>query len=217
MPTGDVYRATLEGTFAGEPVVIGLGFISNSGAPDFVQDSVTLMGELRDALEISSPGGGFLSPLSSRYTLDQVRIQDLNPGVSAGFVSEVGMAGGNTVDDAMAPNLALCVTWRTGLKGKQNRGRSYLTGFAEDSGNAGYWIPEIQDWARNAFADPLLTAFGPMGPGNYALAVVHTMSGGVRIIPPTATPITSFTIRNTARGLRSRGVGVRISRRRGGA
>jgi hypothetical protein len=216
MANGDILRATIEGTFDGEPVVIGLGFVSNSGAGSWDEEVVTLTNELRDALTISSTGGAFLAPLSIHYTVDRVRIQDLNPGVSASFVSQVGFAGGNTVDDALPPNDALCVTWRTGLKGKENRGRSYLTGFAEDSQVSGFWIPEIQDWASGAFADALLSEFGPLGAGNYALSLIHTQSGGVRLIPPTATPITSFTINNQVRSLRRRAVGVRISRRRPG-
>lgn len=214
MPTGDIYKATLEGTFAGEPVVIGLGFISNSGLATFEDDAGALLGELATALNLGGAPGFYMAPLSVQYKLAQIRIQDLNPGVAAGHVESIGAEGGNVVDDAMSPNDALCVTWRTGLKGKENRGRSYLTGFAEDSGNAGYWIPEIQAWAASSFASPLMTNFGPLGSGNYALALVHTQSGGARIIPPTATPIVSYTVNNTVRSLRRRAVGVRISRRR---
>lgn len=214
MPDGDILKATLEGTFAGEPFVIGLGFVSNAGAASFKDDADELSAELRTALDLMGGAGAFVAPLSAQFELDAVRIQDLSPGLAAGIVYPVGAVGGNTVDDAMAPSLALCVTWRTGLKGKENRGRSYLTGFAEDSGNAGFWIPEIQAWADAAFATPLLNAFGPLGPGNYALSVVHTVAGGARLHPPTATPIIDFTVRNTARSLRRRSVGVRISRRR---
>jgi hypothetical protein len=214
MPSGDILKATIEGTFDGEPVIIGLGFISNSGAASWDEEAVTLTNELRDALTLASDGGAFLAPLSIHYTVNAVRIQDLNPGVSASFVSQVGFSGGNEVDDALPPNDALCVTWRTGLKGKENRGRSYLTGFAEDSQVSGFWIPEIQAWASGNFADALLSAFGPLGGGNYALALIHSQSGGVRLIPPTATPITSFTINNNVRSLRRRAVGVRISRHR---
>jgi hypothetical protein len=216
VPTGDIYKVTLEGIFAGEPVVMGLGFVSNSGAPDFDTEAGELAAEVRNALDINGAPSGFMSPLSVQFKLNAVRVQDINPGVSAGQVVPVALEGGNTVDDAMAPNDALCVTWRTGLKGKQNRGRTYLTGFAEDSGNAGYWVPEIQDWARVAFVDPLMAAFGPVGSGNYALSLIHTQAGGVRIIPPTATQIIRGSVNNTVRSLRRRAVGVRISRRRTG-
>jgi hypothetical protein len=214
MPTGDIYKATLEGDFAGEPVVMGLGFVSNSGAADFTDDSAALAIELRTALDINTSPSAFMGPLSVRFSLDRVRIQDIVPGVSAGYVSEVGITGENVVDDAMSPSQALCVTWVTGLKGKRNRGRTYLTGFAEDSGNAGYWIPEIQTWARTAFVDPLIAAFGVLGGGNYTLSLIHTMSGGVRLSPPTATPIVGGIVRNTNRSLRRRAVGVRIPRHR---
>lgn len=216
MPTGDIMKATLEGRFAGEPVVMSLGFISNSGAADFDTDANVLQGEIITALGLLPGPGPFMEPLSAGFFLDNIRVQDLNPGVAAGQVFAVGTQGGNVTDDAMAPQLALCVTWRTGLKGKENRGRTYLTGFAEDSGNSGYWIPEIQTWADNEFANKLMIAFGPLGGGNYSLSVVHTMSGGVRLIPPTATPIVSYTIHNESRSLRRRGPGVRISRRRTG-
>lgn len=213
MPSGDIMRATLEGRFDGEPVVIGLGFVSNSGAGTWEEDAGNLINELLAALGLDGPAGAYLDPLSAQYTVDRVRVQDLAPGVGASVTVEVGQAGANVTDDAMPPNDALCVTWRTGLKGVQNRGRSYLTGFAEDSGNAGFWIPEIQTWAATAFAGALMGAFGPLGPGNYALSVVHTQSGGAPLSPPTATPISTYTINNQVRSLRRRAVGVRISRR----
>jgi hypothetical protein len=216
MPTGDIMRASIEGHFDGEPVIIDLGFVSNSGAATFAEDAGALAVELKAALGLDAPDGAFLAPLSGGYTVDSVRIQDLAPGVAAGIVVGVGYSGGNVVDDALAPQLALCVTWRTDLKGKSNRGRSYLTGFAEDSQNAGYWIGEIQTWAGTNFASALLNAFGPFGPGNYQLSVVHTVLGGARLIPPTATPITSYSLHNEVRSLRRRGVGVRISRHRAG-
>jgi hypothetical protein len=214
MPTGDIMRATIEGNCGGEPVVIGLGLVSASGLADFVEDADELAARLTSVLSLNAPTGGFLSPLSVRYALTGLRIQDLSPGVAAGRVYPITGTGGNSVDDAMPPLCSLCVTWRTGLKGKQNRGRTYLTGFAEDSANAGYWIPEIQDWAIAEFAGQLMGAFGPLGTENYTLSLIHTMAGGSRLIPPTATPITGYTVNNPVRGIRRRGVGVRISRHR---
>jgi hypothetical protein len=207
-------RLTIEGTFGGEPVIIGLGFISNSGLADMPADLANLVNEFAPVLDIGNSTGIYLSPLSAQYKVTGLRAQDLNPGVAASVVQVNGAVGGNAVDDAMPPNDALCVTWRTGLKGKQNRGRSYLTGFAEDSNNAGYWIPEIQTWAQDGFAQPILDAFGPVGSLNYTLALIHTQAGGTPLIPPTATPIQSFTVNNNVRSLRRRATGVRISRHR---
>lgn len=217
MPTGDILRATIEGTFCGEQVINDLGFISQSGATDFQGDADALHAELFSALDLGTGGGAFWGPLSASYKLTGIRVQDLNPGLAAGVLyndSSAATIGANDVDDALPPACAICVTWRTALKGKQNRGRSYLTGFAEDSQNLGLWVPEIVAWAANAFAGPLMDAFGPIGTGNYQLAVVHSMLDGARIVPPTATPITSYTVRPEVRTLRRRGVGVRISRTR---
>lgn len=213
MPTGDIMRVTLEGHFAGEPVVMDLGFVSQSGAADFPTDADQLEVEVVDALALGAADGAFYAPLSVQFRMDSVRVQDLAPGLAAGRVYPIGITGGNVVDDASSPHDALCVTWRTGLKGKQNRGRTYLCGFAEDSQNAGYWISEIQSWAALQFGQPLIDAFGPIGSGNYSLSVVHTVAGGVRLVPPTATPIESYSVNNTVRALRRRAVGVRISRR----
>lgn len=214
MPTGDIMRATVEGRFAGEPVMISLGFVSNSGAANFAEDAGNLEGEIVTALGLGTTPSPFLAPLSVQYTLDAIRIQDLSPGVAAGIAFGVGLPGGNVVDDALPPAVSLCVTLRTGLKGRQNRGRFYLTGFAEDSQNGGYWIGEIQEWAQDVVAQPLLDAFGPLGPGNYQWSVIHTVSGGVRLSPPTATPIIDYTVHNDTRVMRRRGIGVRISRHR---
>lgn len=217
MPSGDIMRATIEGTFDGEPVMINLGFVSSSEEPDFAADAAALAASLISTLHLADVGSSFLAPLSEHYFVNDIRIQDLFPGVAAGLVFPVGAAGGNATDDALPPQCALTVTWRTGLKGKENRGRSYLTGFAEDSQTTGYWIPEIQTWAQTEFADQLIASYAPPDGGAYALSVIHTQSGGVRLSPPTATPIISYSIHNEVRTLRRRGVGVRISRRRAGA
>lgn len=213
MPNGDLYRATIEGRFDSEPVVIGLGFLSQSEMPDFQQDSEALAIALATALGLDGVGGDYMTPLSVQYKVDGIRIQDLNPGTSAGAFFTFPAEGGNTTDDAMPPNDALCVTWRDGLKGKQHRGRSYLTGFAEDSQSGGYWISEIQSWAVTAFAGALMIAFGPTSPGSYVLSLVHTVSGGARLVPPTSDPIVGYSIHNEVRTLRRRATGVRISRR----
>jgi hypothetical protein len=216
MPSGDIMKATIEGTFDGEPIVTGLGFVSASGEVDFAADAAGLAGALADTLGLADPGSAYLAPLSGGYVVNNVRIQDMAPGTAASLLFPQGGTGGNVADDAMPGLCCLCVTWRTGLKGKENRGRTYLTGFAEDSANAGYWIPEIQLWAQGEFANALLSRFGPLGTGDYVLSLIHTVSGGVRLIPPTATPIVSADVHNTVRSQRRRGVGVRISRRRTG-
>jgi hypothetical protein len=134
MPTGDVLKATVEGTCGGEPVVIGFGLVSASGLATFQEEADELAARLTSVLSLNAPTGGFLAPLSAQYKLSGVRIQDLNPGVAAGRVYPVGGVGGNSTDDAMPPLCALCVTWRTDLKGKENRGRTYLSGFAARHG-----------------------------------------------------------------------------------
>jgi len=212
MPSGDIMKATLEGRFDGEPVVIDFGFVSSSGASDFKADADQLFDELATALDLFGTPGVYMNPLSVQYSLTGIRIHDLKPGTAASLFYDLNNAGGNIVDDGLPPACALCVTTRTALKGRENRGRFYLTGFAEDAQSGGFWIGEIQDWARVNVSTPLLDAFGPLGPGNYAWSVVHTVSGGVRLDPPTATPIISFSVHNDVRTLRRRGVGVRISR-----
>jgi hypothetical protein len=214
VPNGDLYRATIEGKFNAEPVMIGLGFVSQSELPNFASDSENLAIAVATVLGLTAPGGAYMSPLSVGYRVDGIRVQDLNPGTSAGAFYTFAAEGGNAVDDGMPSNDALCVTWRDGLKGKQHRGRSYLTGFAEDSQSGSYWISEIQSWATTGFAGILMAAFGPGSEGSYVLSLVHTVSGGARLIPPTSDPIISFTVHNEVRTLRRRGAGVRISRHR---
>jgi hypothetical protein len=214
MPNGDLYRATIEGKFNAEPVMIGLGFRSQSEEPDFAHDSEALAIALATTLGLDAPGGGYMSPLSAGYTVNGIRIQDLDPGTSAGAFYVFSDTGGNVTEDALPSNDALCVTWRDGLKGKSHRGRSYLTGFAEDAQSGSYWIGEIQSWAVVGFAGALMDAFGPGAAGSYVLVLVHEVSGGVRLTPPTSDPIVSYNVHNEVRSLRRRAVGVRISRRR---
>src|SRR5678809_343217 len=117
MPDGDLLRATLDGVFDGEPVMIDLGFIAGAGAADFVEDANNLNAAITTALGLLSTPSPFMAPLAAAYSLNYIRIQDLAPGVAAQLAFGIGVSGGNVTDDALPPQLALCVTWRTGLKG----------------------------------------------------------------------------------------------------
>jgi hypothetical protein len=106
MPTGDILRASIEGTFDGEPVMIDLGFVSNSGAANWASETSLLSTELANVLELGTPGGGYMAPLSEHYAISGIRIQDLAPGVSAGILAAYGDVGGNVTDDALPPQCA---------------------------------------------------------------------------------------------------------------
>lgn len=212
MAVGDVLLARLNARFDGEPVMNSLAFVDvGSGQENFIDTASDLWSSLDGALGPFSGGGVMLTGLSVQYHLLSVDIASVVPGTAPMASYLAGGFGTVEDDDAMPPNDALCITWRSDFKGPSGRGRTYLSGFAEGSANGGYWEAGAQTYAQ-IFADALLANFGEEGTQNFRFVVLHRMTGGVPIVPPEQKPVMGYTVRNEVRSLGRRAVGRKIRR-----
>src|SRR5919201_3193411 len=91
--------------------------------------------------------------------------------------------------------------WRTGLKGRANRGRMFWPGMSADLELSGFW----DNVAQNAISSSMSLLFdglGPSGTPGLVLSVMHR--GGPP--PPSRitgrTPVTAFDIDNVIRSQR---------------
>lgn len=209
--SGDLAVVQLLATCGGEPTINDLSFQINDPAatwPEQVQ-------AIADALEStvgSSASGLWSDGRSTAYNCYGLRVIDARPATSP--LGEIALAWpGVVADDVMPPNDSVCVTLRTGVKGRTGRGRMYLNGYPEGAANGGYWETAAQD-AAQFLADALLTAFQEGGSvPAFTWGVISRYEFGVKREIPAFTPITSFTVHNEVRTLRRRAIGVRISRR----
>jgi hypothetical protein len=210
---GDMMTVRIRAIFDGEPVINSFGFFANVGYDTFQEACVDLDTNFTGALQLDNPAGTWVTGLSVQYKLQALEIVDASPAVSPMYSRVLSGVGTVDDDDAMPPNDALCVTWRSAFRGPSGRGRTYLTGFAEGAANGGYWEAGTQTYA-DLIAGVILNNFGEDGGSNFRFGILHKVSGGAPLVPPEFKPAMSYTVHNEVRSLGRRAVGRRIRRRR---
>lgn len=128
-PPGTI-RATFQGTLRSEACINIVHF--NRPDADLDSDMLqTLANELVTRTSSLSSTGirAFFGP---QYTLEKVRT--LSIAAEGGIEATSTVAGwtGSADTASMESSLALCVTMRTGLAGRSNRGRTYFGGLSQN-------------------------------------------------------------------------------------
>jgi len=208
MATGDVMRIAIKGKIQGEDWETTFGLVEGSGGvtadplADAAHNVITALG--------ATPLAGF----TDQVTITSVQATDVQPGTkSAVEVPLVAPIAGDGTEDSLPSICALVVQWHTALRGPANRGRMYLCGLPEGTATGGFWTSDALDPA-SAFASLLFDKYGPADGSEYQLNVLSYVPGSSPRALRAAVPIVSFTLANTVKSQRRRGVGVRIHRRR---
>jgi hypothetical protein len=164
--------------------------------------------ELADSFGPNIGSSVWMGGRSDQMSLTRVRVEDIDPGTAATgeYILPTPLAGDDT-GNGTPPLCALNIQWRGLAKGKNGRGRMYLPGFPASTAIAGFWTSDAQDPA-SAAASVIFDLWGP--DGDNTLCIINRKSGGVALVPPTPTLITSFTIDNVVRriGRREQGRGI---------
>jgi hypothetical protein len=204
MALGDVFRVALAGMVGTEPWMTTFGLVEGSGAPggpNPLQDAA--------AAVATALGGSPLVDFSNAMTITDIIVQDVQPGTAGSSHNPVAFTGSGT-DPIVAPQDAVVISWRTALAGPANRGRMYIPGVPSNGAINGYVQGAWQD-VISAFASLLFDPFAADGT-DYQLNVLSYTPGSSPRTLRAAVPITSFSIDNTVKSQRRRGVGVRIGR-----
>lgn len=148
----------------------------------------------------------YLDLLLDSSEVIQLEVRQVTGGLAA-FDLAIAEFGTNSGVDQLPPQVSPLVSWRTGLAGRRNRGRTYLPAPPENVQDAGAltsgFVSSITTWANTTL---LLT-----------IEDVETWQHVVYGAPcPSCTPprsenivnITSFLVRNDLRTQRRRVVGV---------
>lgn len=138
-------------------------------------------------------------------------VEDIRPGTGATVVHAVSPAkvGGSSGGQLLPPQSALVQSWRTALKGRSFRGRSFHGGFMETQQDAGVWGAAMAVTA-SAIGDNMLARYGPAGTyADWQLVIISLISGGVKRVTPVSTPVDSFSFDLSVFTQRRRGSGAR--------
>jgi hypothetical protein len=185
-PVTDAALCVVHGAWTnGVPVETILGVKLTSTLDQTLADSITS--------DIAAAYDAMGSPFSTDLTLNGVTVTDLRTDPAPQFESVAGsfpITGGDSVG-ALPLQTAALVSWKTALRGKSYRGRSYLPGFCEDESNGrdvGTDLREaIEDWAESLIA----------ASHDFGVISRRTTIGGVPNQLRAAgiiTPFTSFTV-----------------------
>lgn len=145
LPAAAVYQVAVTGVHAGEPWANVLHFSQGDDLSLADVDQLTDLGE-----KVRAAYNTQLQPdLSEEWHLQQVAVTDING--PAGLQSIVSFSDdGAQVTDPLPSQMALTVSWRTALRGKSFRGRTFLNG----------WIADALDSDGNADGGPQIDADG---------------------------------------------------------
>lgn len=208
---GDMVQCRFMGTFDSEPVINTFSFaaVVPFGSWKELADQMRV-----EIISLASLNLELVNGRSVQYKLSEFQVVDVYPGVAPLASYALSDEGTVTDDDAMPPNDALCITFRSDFRGPGGRGRVYLTGFAEGAANGGYWEAGTQT-AADAVGLNLLNNFGEFaGSASFRFSILHRYAGGAPLVPPEIKPVMSYTVHNEVRSLGRRAVGRRIRRRR---
>ena len=208
MASGDAMRMSIKGLIQGEPWEVTFGLVEGAGG--------ITADPLADACNnvIAALGATPLAGFTDQVSITAVQAQDVQPGTkSAVQVDLPAPILGDGTEDSLPSICALVVQWHTALRGPANRGRMYLCGLPEGTATGGFWTADALTPA-SAFASKLFDPYGPLDGTDYQLSVLSYVPGSSPRALRAAVPITAFTLANTVKSQRRRGVGVRIHRKR---
>lgn len=201
MPAGDIAALRLVGSQGGQRINHVFGFQSVDGSTE------------RDELAThfdSTVLVTFMVGKTSALGFYAIEVDDVLPGTGARVEHSITpqKVGNDSTSDPLPPKDALVITWRTDLKGRSYRGRTFETGRVEAGQSNGLWVSSTTNLAFS-FATLMLATYGEGGSfGSWRFGIISRFTGGAERGSPIITPVTSFAIRPTVYSQRKRTIGV---------
>lgn len=206
MALGDVFRMAVAGIVGTEPWMTTFGLVEGTTGGGGTNPLADAAQAVATAL-----GASCLAGFSSELSIREVIASDVQPGTRGTYHLPFA-AFGDSAEWIIAPQDAVVISWRTDLSGPMNRGRCYIPCVTVSGATNGYVQAALQDLV-SGFASKLFDPFAADGTA-YQLNVLSYVPGSSPRALRAAVPITAFSIDNTVKSQRRRGVGVRIHRRR---
>jgi len=132
--------------------------------------------------------------LSNEYQLLRTEVTGLESATSPGVtVNAVGTVLGGVGAESLPGQNALCVSFRTALRGRSFRGRNYISGIPENAHAAGVIADATATGIRDAYVDLIaIVSEDALTPSTWV--VVSRVSGGVNRASGVTTPVQTATL-----------------------
>lgn len=114
---------------------------------------------------VASCETSYLACMDIAYTLDEVVTTNLATHVQA---TAVRNQPGTLLGQALPPQVAALISWRTGYVGRKYRGRTYLPAQSESYNQAGVVDPALLTLMAG-FVSDMLNVWGPAASGSFVL------------------------------------------------
>lgn len=202
--TGDIVQVEVYYTQASQRLMNAFGFRAKTGSGTFSQ----LAADFKTNV-VKATSGGLFYGQSGQLSSTALTVRDVKPGTGIQYdLTYSAVTGSDGTSEALPPQCAAVISWRTSLAGRSYRGRTYLAGNVEAAQNNGVWGATQQTNMTN-LAVNILAIWGPTGTdANWEFAVISRTQNGAPLVSPVATPIQTYLIRSTVYTQRRRTIGV---------
>jgi len=203
IPVANACAAEIRLTSDSQLVALTLGFYNSGGVNQANLDALSdLLAEFWY--------GQLRTGMRSTVTLREVYVRDLtsSSGPTSTNTDRAGTGGSASVGTAMPNSIAVCVSFRTGLRGRANRGRNYYFGFGTSQMTGLNYITSTFRSSLIARYETLLPG-GAYDPTPYRWCVISRQLDGViggRAIPITAVTMADTNLDSMRKRLPGRGV-----------
>jgi hypothetical protein len=199
MAVGDVYRLGVVSSFTGFDQMVNVFHYEQLADGAFPGAQELCLQWEADALP------AYLDLLSTRITVQILEARQVLGGAES-FDLGIGVNGELSSDDIVPLTSAPIISWRTGLAGRSFRGRTYLPPVPEGNQDAGNLDSAYSD-LMDAFAAANRLLINGVTE-EFQLVVFSTVEDGSPRVPPIATPVTSWVVRDNMGSQRRRRQGV---------
>lgn len=134
----------------------------------------------------------FADRLSTAWGIDNITVTDFNTPTTPTMQQNSNVVG-TLAGDLLPADTAVCMTLRTGLRGKHFRGRTYLGGFTEAACTA---AGEIDTVTRDDIIAGAAVLIANLQGDGFPLAVVSTQLNNEARAAAVVTPVTTVDINN---------------------
>lgn len=167
------------------------GFVAKTSGADVA----TLASGFKTNLVKNTSGGLLIRKLAS-VNVSEIDVVDVVPGTAATYVyTFAAVPGDGTAGEGLPPQCAGLFSWRTNLRGRSYRGRTYWPFMLEADQNAGTWVSSVLTPAA-AIVTNLLAVYGPTGTDpDWQFCVISRQHNGVVRPTPAFTNVVSGAFR----------------------
>jgi hypothetical protein len=147
-------------------------------------------------------------PTSDDFNWFQITSQVIAPVAQDPFLSSINVTG-QAAGESLPSYCSIVVRKRTGLAGRKNRGRFFLTGIPEGAAVVNKLHPDSLTAYQGAMDTFLASFVAGGGLSRYHLGILHRIDAGVPVPPSAAAfvPVTSLSVDSFFGTTRSRKTG----------